>query len=295
MKKNLYIFTSRSLKPDLYVNVIGYCFSKFKLESIEEIMFLRLASDETEKKEDLRELKKTRINFLLQVENLSNSRYLAWSKELKSFVDETEPQSIEIESSFLNIYNQIKKKCNEEEIRIKVIFLADLENELNKIISDSTSEHIFELTGVPKKEFVSISLTLLSIHSSIYLFDMKRTLSYDENDLIHKLTYPKDFEHLKLNLPNYSVIKNRDKVEKENLKKGWLKKLKYGETGQVLDELTEYLNNHSSESSWEKAMNYSSRFHMNQKLYNNGSLEIHDYNQEVNRINKLLLDLINTV
>lgn len=310
MKKNIYIFTSKGYQPNLYINIIGSCFNDFSFQNIEDIYLLKIDDDSIEgstrknqKSNDSlsNQLKKIRKNIEIQINYLSKSKFLSWDKEKKDFENSASPKDIKIEKDFQNLYNQIYAKINEDEIRLKVIKIKSLETTLNRIINNPSYEFIFDLTGVPKKDFVSISLILLSKGCSIYIFETYRWFTYDEKDLIHHLLYikhqdpdEKSYNHHHLNPKGYIVIRNIGKDHMKEMKKGWRDLVASNKIDKVISEIKKHLDKITSLDNelQTKLVNASSRYFDAKERLDKYIISKTEYDLEINRINSLLLDII---
>jgi Holliday junction resolvase len=311
MKKNLYIFSSKGYKPDLYINIIGSCFHNFGHQNIEDIYILKiddnspagdvkqggLSTDESL----IEQLKVIRRNIELHLKHLSNSEYLPWNKESNKFENIGLPKKIEIDEKFKYLYEQIYQKIISDEIRLKVINEKDLENTLNRIINNPSYEFIFDLTGIQKKDFISISLILLSKGSSIYIFETYRWFSLDENDLIHNLLRIKDkgqkeksFEHHHLNPKGYVVVRSIGEDHINEMKKKWRDLIAENKREKVIFEIKNHLDKVTSldSSLQSELVNASSRFYDAKYRLNQNVISKSEYDLEINRLTSLLLDII---
>jgi len=292
MKRSFYIFVSRNKSPDLYINILGNFPLTFEGDSIDEIVLLNLAEDDSEKEKDLKHLKAIRSNIEAQIESLSNNKFIKWSKDGEPI---GEPKSIKISGKFIEIYRNISKLIREEEITIKVILSSEIDRKIEKLVANYSQEYIFDLTGVTKRDFIRIGLLLLELKGNIYLFDMIKDFSRDEKDLIHELALiSNSYSYMKLNPEKYSVVKNSLEVDISKQKEKLKKNLALGHTEDVLKELLDYLNRIQDEKSSfkDKLINASSRYFRYKNQYITGTIQNEKYELEINKINSLLIGII---
>lgn len=295
MKKNIYIFTSRSKSPDLYVNILGNYLYQFGEESIEEIVLLKLAENIEERIFDLNDLKQIRENIEIQVKNLSEQKFIKW---LNDGTQIDKPQQVLINEDFIKIYNKLLKIINQEEIRIKVLFNKEIDRKIEKLVSDRSSEYIFDLTGVVKRDFIRIGLILLELEGNIFLFETHKPFERNEKDLIHELVLtPNSYSYTKLNPQNYSVVKKTSGLNLINHKSELKKNLALGKTEEVIKELIEYLTISQKEESHfkDEIINASSRYFRTKNSFITGTLPDEKFELEINKINSLLLEIIDKI
>lgn len=309
MRKNLYIFTSKGYQPSLYINIIGSCFTNFGHQNIEDIFLLKIDDGTYDKDENgknipfTKQLKRIRKNIELQVTHLSNSQFLIWDEESKGFKDTESPREIKITES-QDLYHQIHDKISEDEIRIKVIKTEHLENNLSRIINNPSYEFIFDLTGIQKKDFVSISLVLLSKGSSIYILEVHKWFTHDENDLIHNLLYlnsqnpdNKSFEHHHLNPKGYVIIRNIGEDHVKEMKKKWRDLIAENKREKAINEMKDYLDKITSLDNdlQSSLVNASSRYVDSKERLNKNIISKAEYDLETNRITHSLLEIISRI
>lgn len=305
IKKNIYIFTSKSYQPNLYINILGSCVDEFGLDSIEDINLLKIEEEgERHKNNELspsQELKLIRENIITQLNALSKVSFHNWDRSKDKFQENSLVQEIQMKDEFLEIYKSLKRKVDEDEIKYRVIKQSSLENTLKRVINNPSYEFIFDLTGIPKKDFLKISLILLSKECSIYIFESLRRFTSDENDMIHNLLelnkYHKDKEsyiHHHLNTDNYKVIRNSMKNQLESIKKSWKFDISKDRTKKVLNEVNDYLEKLADIDIdlQKEIVNLSRRNHEINNKHKANILSKADYDIEVNRINDALIDII---
>jgi len=178
---------------------------------------------------------------------------------------------------------------------------SELEQTLNRIISNPSYEFIFDLTGIPKKDFLRISLILLSKNCSIYIFESLRRFTHDEKDMIHHLLYLQEtskseefYKHHHLNPKNYKVVRNISETHLEKLKKNWKSEITKDRTEKVLNEITSFLEKSAGmDIDLQKEMvNLSRRNHETNEKYKKNILSKAEYDIEINKINDALIDII---
>lgn len=302
MKKNLYIFTvGRSNKPDLYINIIGCCVLRYGIDSLNEIELIKIGKADDDKKKQTADLIKIRENIKKQISALSNMKYHEWDFKNNSLnandIDLEQPiKLIEI----IETYNSINDKITTDEIRVKVIQNNELKDVLIPIASNKYYEFIFDITGVPKEDFLNISLILLSIDSDLYYLKVNKNFTHNANDLLHNLSIEEnEIEYFKLNNKEYEVIdiSNRKKSKAE-LIVSWRHDIAHNNISSALKSLEKYIqdNIETIDSKLVNSITISaSRYRKKKEELNNGIIDNQHFDLETNRIQMAILEIIRSL
>ncbi|WP_367389041.1 hypothetical protein [Lewinella sp. LCG006] len=212
MKKNIFIFTAHGLSPDLYINIITHLFVQYGKSLVECITLLKIAYEGDSKKELRDELIIIRENISIQIQNLINSKVRKWDRKINDWEKSSEGfDYIKLNRQFLHSYLEVSAWLDENEIVTKVESSATLDQYLENQASNRNYDNIFDLTGAPKKDFVTISLALLYQKSYLHIFEVLRDFGSFKHQLIHEYIDNDQnnlYKYHDLNLPNYKVSKN---------------------------------------------------------------------------------------
>lgn len=222
MRKNIFIFTAHGLSPDLYINIITHLFREYGGLSVEYITLLKIAYGGDSKKELKEELFTIKQNISIQLKSLINNSVKKWDRKTNAW--ESLLDEINLSQEFYRLYLDVNSWLDENEIATKVQSSDFLSQYLENETSNSNYEFIFDLTGAPKKDFVAISLALLSQNSRLHIFEVLRDFGSFKHQLIHEYIDEDQndlYLYHTLNSPNYKVNKiNSDLVK---IKEGWRK------------------------------------------------------------------------
>lgn len=212
MKKNIFIFTAHGLSPDLYINIITHLFTQYGKPLVECITLLKIAYEGDSKKELRDELIIIRQNISIQLQNLINSKVRKWDRKINDWKESSDSlDEIKLNEKFLYSYLEVSTWLDENEIVTKVESSAALDQYLENQASNRNYDNIFDLTGAPKKDFVTISLALLYQKSYLHIFEVLRDFGSFKHQLIHEYIDNDQnilYKYHDLNLPNYKVSKN---------------------------------------------------------------------------------------
>jgi len=298
MKKSICVFASRNEKPDLYINIIGYCIAKFESQNISSIHLLKIIDNPLEKEAEQEKLEFLKNNIRIQLLSLTEGKYSAWAWELNNFKDLETPKEVEINEQYNKIYKTIFRTIEKVGIEIQVILNDDVEIEIEKIVEEKPQDFIFDVTGVITRHLIRLSLSLLAYNKSIYAFEMYKKLTHNESDLIHSLK-TKDFEYCLLNITRFSVFgdnhkktSSKSKEERKISKAILINQLAAAETEQVLAEL---LNNQSLEDFITEIAGISARYNHEKKAWHQGVIDRDSFGKGLNQINYAIIELINKI
>jgi hypothetical protein len=298
MKKSICVFASRNEKPDLYINIIGYCIAKFESPNISSIHLLKIIDNPLEKETEQEKLEYLKNNIKTQLRSLTEGKYNSWNWELNSFKEIGRPKDIEISEQYKRIYKTVLLTVETVDIDIQVLLNDDVEIEIEKIVEEKPQDFIFDVTGVITRHLIRLSLSLLAYNKSIYAFEMNKKLTHTEADLIHSLTR-QDFEYCLLNITRFSVFgeKQKSTINKPSGKKKISKnilinQLAAAETEQVLAEL---LNNQNLEDFVTEIVGISARYNHEKKAWHQGVIDRDSFGKGLNQINQAIIELINKI
>jgi hypothetical protein len=295
MKKSICIFVSRNEKPDLYINIIGYCIALFDNQNIESIYLLKIIDNPLEKKLENKKLHNLKDNIILQLSSLSHGRYNSWEYAKSSFTDIDNPKDILIDvqqrANYEEFLSSVQINC-----KTKVLLNDDVEVEIEKLVAGKEHDFIFDVTGVITRHLIRLSLSLLAHKKSIYAFEMNKRLSHNEQDLIHALKTT-DFEYCLLNISRFSVSSDKEssKVVSKvpQLDKNLLiNELAAANTEQVIRVLLNYPQLKSSQT---EIVGISARYNQDKKDLHQGVIDRERFGLEFNKINQALIALISKI
>jgi hypothetical protein len=189
----LYIFTTSDI-ADPYINVIMHCL--VHQSPLIQVVLIGITDDR--RKIDLQKdsLDALRKGILDQVDRLCQGKYLKRIDGKPTVVD------IEVLEPDRQGYSRLKSVS----IDIKPLVYDDLEKEIVKTLNDlDLCRGIFDVTAVLKSYLVDI-YTILRFRNitSIYSFELFDKRTFDENELIHNLTFKKKYDYVCLSESAYT-------------------------------------------------------------------------------------------
>lgn len=296
MKKSICVFASRNEKPDLYINIIGYCIAKYDGQNIGGIHLLKVIDNPLEKKMEKERLEELKNNIVHQLTALSKGEYYSWEWTKNDFSDKESSKKIAIDFQQQKLYEDILSTIQATNIKTKVLLNDDVESEIEKLVAGKEHDFIFDVTGVITRHLIRLSLSLLAHKKSIYAFEMNKKLVHNELDLIHSLK-KSDFEYCLLNISRFSVSSDNEKsisfsktpnIEKSSL----INQLAAANTEQVITTLLSHpqLRNNQSE-----IVGISARYNHEKSAWHQGIIDRDSFGQGLNRINQALIEFINKI
>jgi hypothetical protein len=173
-RKTLYIFTT-SERSDPYVNTLVYVFSRFSIAAVRVV-----AISEHGYSDDREQARATAVMARIdkQLSELADGRYVRSASSGGG--------AAEIDQRGIEIYARCIDRLNEIGMSGVVIPLAKLDDYLQQYIASGSG--IFDVTALRKHLLVDVVALLLS-HGSpeVYSFELVKSPSFNEEDLIHNL------------------------------------------------------------------------------------------------------------
>ncbi len=302
--KNLFIFSSPSSKPDLYLNIINYWISTIGIKNIGKITLLKIENQGLNKAISLQELKYTRRCIEKQISHLHQSTYLAWNPRLNSFTPDS-PKSIQLSEEYKELYHESFSFISQKEIQCHVLLHDFLEQELDELL-DNRKENYFDVTGLVNRYLVLISSYLLANQHSLSSIEIHKRFSHDENDLLHALQ-PKDFtyhylkasELVEVKLKNIPFPTSNNKINLASKfskqKKNWLVQLSKGQTPVVLKQMLDFAIESNQDTIIKETVQQSNHLENLKQKTNQGIINDEVAIQEQRKIVIALIDLIQSI
>lgn len=294
MKKSVCIFVSKNSRPDLYINILGYCLARFGKENISNIFLLNVFDFPLDREKELIRLDSIKNNIVEQTSSLANNKYLKWNRQINDF--EKEPIQFDTPPHF-NLYKDLELLCSKENIFTKTLLNEEIDLELKLILQQSLGEYIFDITGLINRYLVNISLFLSDNNYDFFSFEMrKKNMTYNHLDLIHNLDED-DFRYIKLSSDLYKVIKqeefqNLNPTNHDNIFDNWIKMIGSAKTEKVIGEIIDYSLQTNKKGLLSEIVQISSRWKMIKQDNINGVVNTNEFYTEANKVNNSLKDLI---
>ncbi|OLP19389.1 hypothetical protein BST81_06495 [Leptolyngbya sp. 'hensonii'] len=191
--KELYIFVT-SDRPDLYINIIGYCIKHF---NIAKIILLGIVKDRGQKSKNEKDLLVVKDRIKEQLECLQRSEYLYFNQQTKKW----DKKEISLEKHEQLRYLEISEK----RIDIQCIIYDHLDDELDNFIN---GDCIFDLSGVLKEYLIDVYILLLKKQvKDVYVFELRLPQRlYNERELIHNLFLDRgDYSYIPITASQYTA------------------------------------------------------------------------------------------
>lgn len=292
MKKSICVFASKNEKPDLYINIIGYCFAKFESKNIDRVYLFRIFDNPLERTSELFRIMCLKDNILTQLKALSNGHYLNWNWEENQFKNSGSPKLIEVDDNFKNTYKEILSAVIKLDIETKILLNDDVENEIERFVNDNRVDYIFDVTGVITRHLIRLSLSLLAHNQHIYSFEMNKKLTHSELDLIHNLSRT-DFQYCLLNISRFSVSSESKRLNgAEGVYAKWLRQVADADIENVLEDM---LSNSRVIKYKLDVVSLLSRFNDVKSRLNKQVIDQEVYNLEFSRINIATIELLKKI
>ena len=190
----LYIFVT-SDRPDLYINIIGYCIKHYK---IDKIIFLGIVKDRGQKAKNEKDISVIKERVKKQLEFLQKGEYSYFDLKAKTWEKKIIPIENHDKLRHLEIF--------EQKIDVQCIVYDEMSNELDKILA--RGKCLFDVSGVLKEYLIDVYVLLLMKNAKdIYVFELRlQKRSYDERELIHNLSLDRgDYYYVPITESKYTL------------------------------------------------------------------------------------------
>lgn len=205
----LYIFVT-SDRPDLYINIIGYCIKHF---SVSKVVLLGIVKDRGQKSKNEKDLITVKDKIKEQLECLHISEYLYFDPKSKNW----NKRSISLER-----YDQLRYlEISAQKIDVQCIIYDELDDVLCELIEENC---IFDVSGVLKEYLIDVYIILLKKRvKNIYVFELRLPQRlYDERELIHNLSLDRgDYFYVPIAESQYTIgtiVKTESQERADQLK-----------------------------------------------------------------------------
>ncbi len=214
--KELYIFVT-SDRPDLYINIIGYCIKHF---NIVKVTLLGIVKDRGQKAKIEKDILDIKNRIKEQLDLLQRSEYLYFDLNTENW----DKKRITIENHDKLRYLEI----SEQRIDFQCIIYDQLQDKLDDFLKQNC---IFDVSGVLKEYLIDVYILLLKKQvKDIYVFELRLPERlYDERELIHNLSLDRsDYDYVPITESQYTIgtiVKTESQEKDDRAKIDAMKKL----------------------------------------------------------------------
>lgn len=201
---SLIIFAD-SLPPDPYINVIQHWLSR---KTVRRILLIKIDRDVGKKQLCELELKELKDRIYLQIQLLSELKYLQLKQNTRS---EWETVPVSLDEPSRNVYKEMSSRLSSVALSFEFVEYSDLACLLQRVITEGramNAQLIFDISTV-KKEFIVDIFSILCSEDEreINTFQLVSSPTHSEIDLIHALRCDETYKYV----PVASSIYTADK------------------------------------------------------------------------------------
>jgi hypothetical protein len=188
--RHLVLFAT-SDAPDPYVNSIAHAVAHLGVSSVEIIVI----SEHDYPAELSGSAWATRVSerVTAQIEALATQMYIEYQADKSGG---TRQPLAGAETA--GVYGTVLSVINKGGMAARIVPLGGLYSELGKFVHASRS-CVFDVTALKKNLLIDVAVALLALdHDEVFAFELKKPPSFDQSDLIHRLSSPADYAYRNL-------------------------------------------------------------------------------------------------